>query len=366
MIVHDLSVKTKNHSYDIQIGSGLHKQLVQSLRELGITQQQKLMLISDSHVGPLYAGRIQDQLCTAGYEVGTCFVPAGEASKSILQYERVVGACLKFGLDRKSVILALGGGVVGDLAGFVAASFMRGIPFIQLPTTLLAHDSAVGGKVGINHAMGKNLIGAFHQPLRVIFDVDTLSTLPLRQLRSGFAELIKEALIWDVSFVGWLENHQNALLGRDPSLLCEAIYRGCRIKATIVEQDEKENGIRAILNYGHTIGHAIEACAGYKHYTHGECVAIGMVSAVYLGQWVLKTPPAVIDKTIRLIESFGLPTQFSLPCSDDELINLIKHDKKSTSGRLSFILPKQLGHVEMVEHVQEALIVQALQVIRGG
>ncbi|SFJ58369.1 3-dehydroquinate synthase [Thermoflavimicrobium dichotomicum] len=360
-----LTVSLDHCTYPIYIGAGLLSQLPVYLDEVGIVPDRKLMVISDTQVAPLYGERILASLKQQGYQVDMAVVPAGESSKNLQQFEYLIGECLRFGLDRQSVILALGGGVVGDLAGFVAAAYMRGIPFVQIPTTLLAHDSSVGGKVGVNHALGKNVIGAFHQPAMVLYDVDTLKTLPTRELISGFAEVIKHGLIWDADFVQWLEKNSAELLALRPEKMIEAIYRGCEVKVAIVSQDERESGLRAILNYGHTIGHALEAVSGYIHYTHGEAIAIGMVGAARLSAKVLGTDESVVRKTKELLEAFQLPTQYDgerFP--EDRLLLAMKRDKKVRNDEYAFVLTRKIGQVEVVRGIAEEEIRAALQELR--
>jgi 3-dehydroquinate synthase len=354
----------QDRSYPLYIGSQLWAQLPQCLQEVGVETSQTCMIISDTQVASLYGKQVKQVLGQAGYRVGMTVIPAGEASKNIYQVERIIQACYTFGLDRKSVIIALGGGVVGDLAGFVAAIYLRGIAFVQLPTTLLAHDSSIGGKVGVNHAWGKNVIGAFHQPKMVCFDVDALSTLPQREILSGYAEVIKHALIWDESFVTWLEQHEQALLHLQAAELVAAIARGCQIKATIVAQDEKETGLRAILNYGHTLGHALESVSQYQYYTHGEAIAIGMAGAVQLSQPVCATPREVGERTIHLLQSFQLPVTYPPLWPTSQLLHVMKKDKKAESGEYTFILAKKIGEVALVRGVEEALIRDMLTLLQ--
>ncbi|MDR6224500.1 3-dehydroquinate synthase [Desmospora profundinema] len=359
-----LWVETATTRYPIQIGSGLLKRLPVLLEEVEWTPPKRLMVVTDTHVAPLYLERVIASLTKAGYSVGSWVIPAGETSKSLSMVEQMAGEAIRQGLDRKSGILALGGGVVGDAAGFLAATYMRGIPFVQLPTTLLAHDSSVGGKVGVNHPLGKNMVGAFHQPDLVVFDVDTLKSLPAREMAAGFAEVIKEALIRDDSFVSWLEENRDGLMAKDPALLAEAIERGCRIKAEVVSQDEKESGLRAILNYGHTIGHALEAVTGYRRFIHGEAVAIGMVGAAMLGE-TLGLAHDVSGRTRRLIQSFELPVQAREAAEADALIRAMRRDKKSDQGSLTFVLPRKIGSVEIVKEVPEAAVRQVLSRLEG-
>lgn len=359
-----LHVQTPSSTYPIYVGEQIYQDLPALLEQAGITTQQKLMIITDAHVGPLYADRIKKILDTAGFSVGLTMVPAGETSKTLQQVERVIGECIRFGLDRKSIIIALGGGVIGDLAGFVAASYMRGIDFIQLPTTLLAHDSSVGGKVGVNHPLAKNYIGAFHQPLMVLFDLSVLQTLPERELRSGFAEVIKHGLIWDRTFAEWLMNTSESLLKRDPEPLQKAIYRGCQIKAAVVSADEKEQGLRSILNYGHTIGHALEAVTNYQFYTHGEAIAIGMAGAIRLSQKRYDFSFELVNWTEELISRYQLPIRYD-PCSIDDLLSAMQRDKKVKRGEYTFVLAKDIGEVELVRGIEEEDIREVLRQIRG-
>ena len=356
-----LTVQGKERSYPIYIGNGLLEKVPSFLKQHHIETDCKLMIVTDTHVAPLYAGKLRDALEQAGFQAGISVVEAGEKSKSLQMLEHLTGECLKFGLDRRSVILALGGGVVGDLAGFLAASYMRGIPFIQIPTTLLAHDSSVGGKVAVNHPMGKNYIGAFHQPLMVVFDVACLKTLPAREWRSGMAEVIKHGLIRDASFVEWLDEHRESLDARDHDAMMESVYRGCKVKADVVSQDERETGLRAILNYGHTIGHALEAVSGYQVYTHGEAISIGMNGAAQLSERLLGTNREVIRETGRILKSFGLP----VVCTDSwpvaSLIGIMKRDKKAQQGKYVFVLARDIGKVEIVRDVPEEEIKRVLQ-----
>lgn len=359
-----LWVKTAMHRYPIHIGSGLLRHLPACLDEAGWTPARRLFVVTDSQVSPLYLEGVVTTLQKAGYTVGSVVIPAGESSKTLKTLEQLTGEAIRQGLDRKSGILALGGGVVGDAAGFLAATYMRGVPFVQLPTTLLAHDSSVGGKVGVNHPLGKNMIGAFHQPDLVVFDVETLKSLPSREIASGFAEVIKEALIWDETFVRWLEENRTELMAMDTDLLAEAIERGCRIKAEVVSQDEKESGLRAILNYGHTIGHALEAVAGYGRLTHGEAVAVGMVGEALLGER-LGLATDVSARTRALLQSYGLPFQIPEAAVTEDLVVAMRRDKKASQGLLTFVLPRGIGAVEIVKEVPEAAVRQVLAQLKG-
>jgi 3-dehydroquinate synthase len=360
-----LKVSMGERSYPIHIGSDLYARLPGLLRDRGIGPDRPLMLVTDTHVRPLYGEKVTEPLREAGYRVGEATVPAGESSKSLEHLSRLVEEALRFGLDRQGVVLALGGGVVGDLAGFLAATYMRGIPFVQLPTTLLAHDSSVGGKVGVNHPLGKNVIGAFHQPVMVVFDVETLRTLPAREVISGYAEVVKEALIADASFADWLLRNSERLLRLEPALVEEAIWNGCRIKAEVVSRDEREAGLRAVLNYGHTIGHALEAASGYVGLTHGEGVSIGMVGAAMLGE-ALGTAREVVQPTKRLLTAFRLPVQLEGNWSEDDLLELMRRDKKVRGGAYTFVLPERIGAVRVVRGVPEEAIRKVLRQLAAG
>ncbi|OYD09715.1 3-dehydroquinate synthase [Paludifilum halophilum] len=359
-----LEVNTPSRSYPIHIGSGLYERLPRLLEESGWNLRHPLMLVTDSHVGPLYADHVALSLEKAGCTVGQISVPAGESSKTLTRLESMVEDCLQFGLNRTGGILALGGGVIGDLAGFLAASYMRGVPFFQLPTTLLAHDSSVGGKVGVNSRLGKNMIGAFYQPSAVIFDVDTLKTLSKREVSSGYAEVVKHALIWDASFADWLRKNSDSLMDLEPDRVTEAIFRGCRVKADVVSRDERETGLRAILNYGHTLGHALESVAGYGTYTHGEAVAIGMTLASRLGE-ELGTAVRVFDSTRDLLVDFGLPTRLSPKWSEEELLAAMRRDKKAREGDYTFVLPRSIGSVRVRHSVEESAVRRVLRRLKG-
>lgn len=353
---------TIQEGYPVYIGCGIIEQLPQLFEKQIITTNNKLVCITDSNVAPLYLRNLTDILSNSGYTFHTIIIPAGEASKNMTTIEDVIGQCLHYHLDRQSVILALGGGIVGDIAGFVAATYMRGIRYIHIPTTIIAHDSSVGGKVGVNHRLGKNVIGAFHQPQFVLFDVSFLKTLPREEQISGYAEVIKHALIRDEEFVKWLKANTDDLVSLRLPIVEKAIFRSCAIKASIVSCDEKEKGLRRILNYGHTIGHALETITKYNRYKHGEAIAIGMCGAAYLSDALYGK--RVAQETTELLRAFGLPTQFTGSYVDDELLATMKHDKKRTENKCTFILSPEISQVEVVQ-VEEKWIKEALQKIRG-
>src|SRR5579863_2597005 len=299
-----LSVNLGERSYPILIGSGL----LQSAAVASHIPAGELLLVSNTVVAPLYAERLKAAL--PGRRMIELILPDGEQHKSLNSASRVFDVMIANRLGRDAVVVALGGGVVGDLAGFVAACYQRGIDFVQLPTTLLADvDSAVGGKTGVNHPGGKNMIGAFHQPRAVIIDTDVLESLPARELRAGLAEVIKYGLIRDADFFAWLETHIEALLARDPQALTHAIERSCAIKAGFVSQDEREQGARALLNLGHTFGHAIEAATGYVEWLHGEAVAMGMAVAADLSARLGQLEAREVRRIGALLERAGLPVQ---------------------------------------------------------
>lgn len=355
-----LEVELGERSYPIWLGSGILSTLPDKLLERGIKPSQKLWVITDEHVAPHYLDKVVKLLTDASFSVTQSVVGAGEKSKSLQQFERLMTHALENGLDRKSVVLALGGGVVGDLAGYVAASFMRGISFVQIPTTVLAHDSSVGGKVAVNHPLAKNIIGAFHQPEMVLYDLETFSTLPDREIRNGLAEVLKEGWISDESFVVWLEQRSAPLLNLDPDALEEALYRGCQVKVDVVSRDEKENDVRAILNFGHTVGHAIEAVGEYSSILHGEAISIGMVIAVRISE-KLGMASQLVNRIERLLEQYGLPTRIPRYLSTDDILAAMSHDKKFQEGRTLMILTTGAGKVEICRDVPLHLIREAIE-----
>ncbi len=346
----ELKVDLGERSYPIYIGEHILKDIASLFAKHRIGTGSPLLIITDEQVAPHYLDFVSEQLRQGGYSVAHAIVAAGETSKSLAVFEQMVTAALRAGLDRKSAIVALGGGVVGDLAGFVAASYMRGVRFVQIPTTILAHDSSIGGKVAVNHPLAKNIIGAFHQPEMVLFDIATLRTLPAREVRSGLAEVVKHGLIWDSEFVRWCDEHAEKLLALDTEALKYALYQGCRIKSLVVSQDERENGLRAILNLGHTIGHALEAVAGYGELLHGEAISIGMVGAAKLAVR-LGYPEHIYTETKRILAKFGLPTKLPEHLDVGRIMDAMMHDKKFSEGAMVFILPTDIGKVEIHKQI---------------
>ncbi|HEU4665906.1 MAG TPA: 3-dehydroquinate synthase [Dokdonella sp.] len=338
-------------AYPIHVGAGL---LDDAALWRGAIRGGHVVVVSNETVAPLYLARVEAGL--RGYRHASVVLPDGEAHKTLPAVARVFDALATLGATRDATIVALGGGVIGDLAGFAAACWMRGIDFVQMPTTLLAMvDSSVGGKTGVNLPAGKNLVGAFHQPRAVIADTTTLATLPAREYRAGFAEVVKYGAIGDAAFFAWLERHVDALNAREEGALAEAIATSCRHKAGVVVRDEHEQGERALLNFGHTFGHAIETATGYASVLHGEAVAIGMVLAATLSADLGRAPRADAERLARVLEAFGLPTA-PPPVDPAQLLALMQIDKKNVAGRLRLILWRGLGAADIVPDVDAEAI----------
>lgn len=328
--------------YEVRIGAGL---LDRTLPEClaGVCSAYRYALIADSTVAELHAGRVLGSLRQAGMEVELFVFPAGEANKNRESWIQLSDALLASGFGRDAAVLALGGGVTGDLAGFVAATYMRGLPFVQLPTSLLAMiDASVGGKTGVDTPAGKNLIGAFHQPQMVIADTSTLATLPSAELRSGLAEAVKHGAISDRSYFEWIAGHTAALLARDDEPLNQLIGRSVAIKAEVVGADEREGGVRKILNFGHTIGHAIETRSDFS-LLHGEAIAIGMVAEAVLGEGLGITEPGTAAQLRSVFSRLGLPTTLPADFTAEEILRLTGTDKKARSGRVEYALIERIG-----------------------
>lgn len=342
--------------YEIRIGAGL---LSEPASWQGLPRAAAAVIVTNATVAPLYADRLRQQLLAAYARVDLVVLPDGEQHKDWATLNRICDHLLAEALDRKTVLFALGGGVIGDMTGFAAAIYMRGVPFVQVPTTLLAQvDSSVGGKTAINHPLGKNMLGAFYQPERVIADLDTLDSLPDRELRAGLAEVIKYGPIADAGFLGWIEEHLDALLARDKAALAHAVRRSCEIKADVVGQDEREQGLRAILNFGHTLGHAIESGLGYGEWLHGEAVGCGMVLAADLSQRMGLMPGEFVERLRALIGRAGLPVQ-PPRLGAERYLQLMRVDKKAEAGAIRFVLIESLGRAGL-HAVPDALIVDTL------
>ncbi len=348
---HTLEVKLGPRSYPIQIGTENMASIAELLNRR--RRVQHVVLITDENVEPTHATTVAQWLDDAQMSVDMVVIESGEESKSIDVAEQLWEKMLDLGAGRRSVVVAVGGGVVGDLAGFVAATYARGLDFVQIPTTLLAQvDSSVGGKTGINLPGAKNMVGCFWQPAAVLIDTRVLVTLPAREYRSGLAEVIKYGMILDAEFFEYLEANRAGLVDRHDDVLRHIITRSCELKAQVVEQDEREEtGLRAVLNYGHTFGHAFEATTGYGQYLHGEAVAIGMACAARLAQRMGRVDAELVHRQNELLRHVGLP--LAPPAIEhDRLLEAMRHDKKVEDGRMRFVLPTRLGHVELVDGVK--------------
>ncbi|MFO7188277.1 MAG: 3-dehydroquinate synthase [Pseudomonadota bacterium] len=335
-----IRVALDERSYPIHIGAGLIER-IDLLAPL--LPQRRVMIVSNTVVAPLYLDRVVRAFERAGIEALSVVLPDGEDHKDWPTLNLIFDALLRHRCDRKTTLIALGGGVIGDITGFAAAAFMRGVPFVQMPTTLLAQvDSSVGGKTGINHPLGKNMIGAFHQPIAVLADIDTFSTLPDRELKAGIAEIIKHGAIRDADYFQWLEANIERLLARDAEALIHAIKRSVEIKAEVVALDERESGLRAVLNFGHTFGHAIEAGLGFGTWLHGEAVGAGMVMAADLSRRLGLIDAAARERVRELIARAGLPAA-GPALGFERYLELMSVDKKNESGRLRFVLLRAIG-----------------------
>ncbi|MDC4953056.1 3-dehydroquinate synthase [Acinetobacter baumannii] len=357
-----LHVELGERRYPIFIGSQLDpKQLLEPY-----IHGQQVMIVSNVTVAPLYLSHYQEALESLGKTVATCILPDGEKYKDIQHLNLIFDALLEAGFNRDCTVLALGGGVIGDMAGFASACFQRGVYFVQVPTTLLSQvDSSVGGKTGINHPLGKNMLGAFQQPQVVLADMAQLNTLPERELSAGLAEVIKYALLGDEDFLVWLEENMDGLVARDAALLAEAVYRSCAHKARIVANDEKEQGERALLNLGHTFGHAIESYLGYGIWLHGEAVATGMVMAADLSQRLGWISNEDVARTKKIIQRANLPISCpQIPL--DDFLGYMAHDKKVLNGQLRLVLLKQLGQAVITKDFDVELMKQAILANQHG
>jgi 3-dehydroquinate synthase len=334
-LLHEVPIALGDRSYRISIGRGL---VPDTATWEPAPASSRALIVTNTTVGPLYAARLAAAVAARHRAVHVVALPDGEVHKDWQTLNRIFDTLLQHGCDRKTVLYALGGGVVGDMTGYAAASYMRGVPFVQVPTTLLAQvDSSVGGKTAINHPLGKNMIGAFYQPAMVVCDLDTLVTLPARELSAGLAEVIKYGPIADMALLQWLEDNVDALIARDAAALAHAVRRSCEIKAAIVGEDEREGGLRAILNFGHTFGHAIEAGLGYGEWLHGEAVGCGMVMALELSRRLGLVDAAFADRVTDLIRRAGLPT-VGPALGADRYLELMRVDKKAEAGEIRFIL----------------------------
>jgi len=356
--VHSLNVELGARSYPILIGSQLlgDPQILQRY-----IRGRQVCVVTNETVAPLYLDRLLQSL--QGFDkLDAIELPDGEAFKNLDTVNRIFDLLLEKRHNRSTTLIALGGGVVGDMTGFAAACYQRGVDFIQVPTTLLSQvDSSVGGKTGVNHPLGKNMIGAFYQPRLVLADMDTLQTLPPRELAAGIAEVIKYGLICDAPFFGWLEENMPRLLARDPQALAYAVERSCRDKAAVVVEDERESGRRAILNFGHTFGHAIEAVQGYGNWLHGEAVAAGMVMAAELSRLRGTIDGALVGRVRRLLSQAQLPCAAPGGMTVEQFVDAMAVDKKVLDGRLRLVLLRALGEAEIVDDTPRELLIETLR-----
>jgi 3-dehydroquinate synthase len=349
-----LTVNLSENSYDIIVERGSLASLGERCRSVGL--KGTVAVVTNPTVASHYGAIVRESLAAAGYSVTMIEIPDGEQFKNSATLNTIYDALLAAGIDRSSFLVALGGGVVGDMAGYAAATWMRGIPFVQVPTSLLAQvDSSVGGKTGIDHPGGKNLIGAFYQPRLVLIDVDTLTSLDQRQFCAGLAEVIKYGVTLDLSFFEYVERYATEIQAKQPDVLIEIVYRSCQLKAQVVELDEKEADIRAVLNYGHTLGHAFEAVSGYRDLVHGEAVAIGMVLAAKVSRAEGICSTADFDRIRDLLIRHGLPVE--VPAFDrQKLLNAVAADKKSKGGSITYICNQGIGMYAMSHHTPEELL----------
>jgi len=351
-------VELGERSYDICIGDGWLPQLTQFLSFIPHTSE--IIMITDQNVFDLYGPRTLEILQSAGYKVEAAVIAGGESCKNLDTVASLYKQMISQGLDRKSTVVALGGGIVGDIAGFAAATYMRGIGYIQIPTTVLAQvDSSVGGKTGVNLSQGKNLVGAFYQPGLVFVDVAFIDTLLEREYLTGLAEVIKYGIIWDKDFFIYLEDHMDKIKSRDSECLMHIVTRCCEIKAEIVSQDEKESGMRGLLNLGHTFGHAFEAMTNYEKFTHGEAVAIGMIYAARLAHHLELISSLDLNRITDLIKGFGLPIHFGSLDSQEVVVQMRK-DKKSVGGKIQVVLPTAIGRSQMYDDMSESKLASIL------
>ena len=355
--VETVHIHLGDRSYPILIGAGL---LSAPSTWADMPKGSSALIVTNTTVATLYAAAVQAALGPHFAQVHVLALPDGEAHKGWEALNQIFDVLLTQACDRRTVLVALGGGVVGDMTGFAAACYMRGVPFVQVPTTLLAQvDSSVGGKTAINHPLGKNMIGAFYQPVRVVCDLDTLQSLPARELSAGLAEVIKYGPIADMGFLDWIEAHLDALLARDPAALAWAVQRSCQIKAEVVGQDEREGGLRAILNFGHTFGHAIEAGLGFGEWLHGEAVGCGMVMAAHLSERLGLVDAAFVQRLTHVIDRAGLPT-VGPALGVDTYMHHMRVDKKAQAGDIRFVLINGPGHA-VVRGAPDAVVADVLR-----
>lgn len=357
----NVKVALGKDSYEIWIGEDFQEVFITLFGNRSFSKTA--LIVSDQNTASLYGDRVRTALQSIGFAAEVFIAEPGEHSKSLQTAEEIYTRAIEAGLDRRSPIIALGGGVVGDLAGFIAATYMRGVPFVQIPTSLLAQvDSSVGGKVAVNHPLGKNLIGAFYQPKGVLIDLAMLQTLPKREIYTGLAEVVKYGVIYDRDFFAYLGQNAEMILQLDVAAMAHVVARSCEIKAQVVSQDEKEFGLRIILNFGHTIAHAIESETGYALYNHGEAVAIGMYGAALLSQYMGLVSKETVDAVAAMLEKFHLPLR-AKQCAPGNLLNILHRDKKAVNGSVQWVLLEEIGKVKVTREVPEELVRRVLREI---
>ena len=355
--MYTLTVTTPSHQYPIFIETDLIQHPAKTFASF---VGKKVVIISNDTIAPLYLSRWQKFFKQFNCEVSNIILPDGEKYKNGQTLNLIYDGLMQNRADRQTTLIALGGGVIGDMAGFAAATYQRGVPFIQIPTTLLSQvDSSVGGKTAINHPLGKNMIGAFYQPQAVLIDLNTLSTLPQREFSAGMAEVIKYALLGDIKYLSWLEKNIEHLMVLEQATLAYAVHHCCKMKADIVSMDEKENGIRALLNLGHTFAHAIEAEMGYGNWLHGEAVAVGMVLACHLSEIIGYLTPDDTERVVNLLKKAKLPTTPPM-MTFDAWLNHMSHDKKIHDGKLRFVILEKLGQAKLIDNISSDVLKETL------
>lgn len=355
----EINVNLSERSYVISIGVGV----LDSVGEIvsSVCAPTSVAVISNPTIAKYYAAKVIASLEQASIRTHKIIIPAGERFKTLRSAGRIYDGLLDMKMDRRGVVVALGGGVIGDMAGFAAATYMRGIDFVQVPTTLLAQvDASVGGKTGVDLPQGKNLVGAFHQPRAVIMDIETLGSLPARELRSGFAEVVKHGIIYDREYFDYIDINAKDLLGRDIDRLEYTVCRSVEIKRDVVQADECESGIRAILNYGHTLGHAIEVMSGYGKYRHGEASSIGMVTEALLAEDNSLSEPGITKKIVAVLGKMRLPVKFDTSLDTGDIIRTIELDKKTMGGAIRLALPVKLGECRIVSNIDRKMLARAI------
>jgi 3-dehydroquinate synthase len=363
VIQRQIDVSLGDRSYPIYFGSGLTASFAPTCQQHGIPR--RVVIVTDTNVAHHYLGPLENNLKHFDFVVSSIVIPPGENQKSLQRSDALFTALLKQGVGRKSAIIALGGGVIGDLAGFVAATYQRGVVLVQVPTTLLSQvDSSVGGKVAVNHSLGKNMIGAFYQPRFVWIDAETLRTLPPREIVCGLGEVIKYGVVFDAEFFAYLETNLDQIINLDPASVLHVQARCCELKAHVVAEDEREQGLRAVLNYGHTVGHALEAAGRYRALKHGEAVLLGMIAESFISREMGLLPQDTHDRIVQMIRR--LPVKFDKSSfSPARVLKAIALDKKSVDGKPRFVLPNRLGEVQVVDEVDSALVQSSLQYVLG-